>query len=108
MDRRIGVDGARAQTAQQSERRLLALEIAAEPEEIVGGAARQVAEHAHDAHLLRRRQQASSTSTGSSASTQTSAGFDAFAHRNGARVGLVGNAQKPPGITLQPFGVTAA
>ena len=55
---RVGIDRAIAEAAHQPQRRLLAFEIAAEPEQIVGRAARQIAEQAHDAHLLRRGQQA--------------------------------------------------
>ena len=89
--RRVGIDRARAEAAHEPQRRLLALEIAAEPEQIVGGSARQIAEHAHDPHLFRRRQQGRRFDRPVGEHPDVGR-FDALAHRHRARVRLVGDA----------------
>ncbi len=51
--RRLGIDGAGAQAAHEAQRRLGAFEIAAEPEQIVGRPARQIAEQPRDMRTSR-------------------------------------------------------
>ena len=55
--RRLGFGEPVAQAAHDAQHRLGALEIAPHPEQIVGGAAGQIAEHAHDAGVVGGRQQ---------------------------------------------------
>src|SRR5271156_3743941 len=93
---RVGIDSTRAEAAHQPQRRLLTFEIAAKPEEIVGRAARQVAEHADDAHSFRGGQQARRLD-GAVRPYPDVGRFDASGHGDGARVALVGDAGESAG-----------
>ena len=88
-----GLGGAVDQRAHQPQRRLGALDVAADPEQIVGGAARQRAGGALDGDALRRRQQ---RGLGHRPVRQHPGigGAPALLQADGARVGVVGDAHE--------------
>ena len=79
-----------------------ALDIAAEPDQVVGGAARQAAGQV--AHEARRRRRGSSVtcSTGLSLTTQTSAAWPPRCMAMAVASSVEPMRAKPPGMTVQP------
>ena len=103
----IDIKAARAETANHAQRCFDALEIAAIPEQIVGGPARQIAEYPVNGDVVGGRHSVS-IATGLDDSTQTSADCAPSPMLMARASGPAESRQNPPGMTRQPSGVAAA